>query len=155
MPRTRESPHARVAQRAVVEEITAVFEPEPKSGRRPLLTPVSSEPLIQDIDDGRDSVTETDVSDVVCQLARLSIPSSVPKLKRELTPNDIVTPPEAYILSLMGCAMSIQAIVDVSPMPEDETLHFVARLVTNGLVTFETSMPFELSWERTSRCLGR
>jgi hypothetical protein len=116
---------------------------------------VSSEPLSQDFDGGQDPVSQTDVSDVVGQLARLSIPSSVPKLKRELTPDDMVTPPEAYILSLMGCAMNIQAIVDVSPMPEDDTLHFLARLVTNGLVTLDTNTHLELSWERTSRCWGR
>jgi hypothetical protein len=78
----------------------------------------------------------TDVSAIVPELAQLSNLSNVPKLKRQLSAGDVASAPEAYIVSLIENAMSLQAILDVSPMKEEQTLHFLARLITSGLVTW-------------------
>src|SRR5262249_23211980 len=58
------------------------------------------------------------------------------KLKRELSESDIATAPEAYIVSLIETSMSVEAILEVSPMREEQTLRFLARLITSGLVTW-------------------
>ena len=102
-------------------------EPPPPSGgsRTPTLPQVY----------GSDDSAETALNDVVRQLALLADPLSVPVLVRPVGPADGVAPQEAYVASLLGAAMTVQEIVDVSPLSEDETIRFLARLVTAGIVS--------------------
>lgn len=82
-----------------------------------------------------DDPGETALNEIVRELARLSDPLSVPVLARPIEPDDCLGPQEAYIASLVGESMTVQSIVDVSPLEEDETVRFLARLVTKRLVT--------------------
>jgi hypothetical protein len=74
------------------------------------------------------------MSSVVRELALLSDPLSVPILARPIGHADGLAPQEAYVASLLGATMTVQMIVDVSPMNEDETMRFLARLVSAGIV---------------------
>jgi hypothetical protein len=82
-----------------------------------------------------DLVGQTGVSDLIADLARLSDPSCIPRLNRALSKNDVLSPPEAFLASLVDANMSMQSILDMSPLPEDNTLRFLARLIEKGLVT--------------------
>jgi hypothetical protein len=82
---------------------------------------------------------ETKMTEVVRQLARLSDPTSVPVLTRPIGVADGLGPQEAYVASLLGETMTVQMIVDVSPMSEDETVRFLARLVTTGIVSLASA----------------
>ncbi len=90
---------------------------------------------------GSDDSAETALNDIVRQLAFLADPLSVPVLVRPIGPADGVAPQEAYVASLLGEAMTVQMITDVSPMSEDETIRFLARLVTAGIVTVASVRP--------------
>jgi len=136
MAQLRKVRHSSVPSRS--SEVTSVFEAEPKSGiRRGLRVArrVRVLPLLGPRGERASVTSETDVNSIVTELARLSVDGSVPSLRRPLTRDEKLTPPEAYIVSLMDGGMSVRAILDVSPMLEDETLRFLANLVTNGLVT--------------------
>ncbi len=79
---------------------------------------------------------ETGVSDVIVELARLSDTRRIPRLMRDLAhASSPLSQPEAFIASMVGTNLSIQAILDMSPMGEDETLRFLARLVTDRVIT--------------------
>jgi hypothetical protein len=75
------------------------------------------------------------MTDVVGDLARLSSLSSVPQVKRPIGRDIDLTPHEAYVASLIGTGVDIATVVRMSPLPEDQTLQFLARLVTLGLIT--------------------
>jgi hypothetical protein len=134
MARARQSVR-KIATPDLQEATTAVWPAAPKADvmdERWSGVPCLAEP--------RDRVSSlTDVNQVVLELARLSDLSSVPKLKRELSREDHVSPPEAYIVSLIETSMTVQAILDVSPMGEEKTLRFLADLITGGFVTWEES----------------
>lgn len=100
--------------------------PPPSTGAR---TPTL--PQVYSADDS----AETALNDVVRQLALLADPLSVPVLARPIGPADGVAPQEAYVASLLGEAMTVQEIIDVSPLSEDETVRFLARLVTARIVS--------------------
>jgi hypothetical protein len=119
-------------------EFLDLFEPEPTSSTRPIIFAAAAQkPSMPDCaDESSARGSMTDVSEIVPELAQLSNPSNVPKLKRQLSDGDVVSAPEAYIVSLIESSMSLQAILDVSPMKEDQTLRFLARLITSGLVTW-------------------
>jgi hypothetical protein len=100
--------------------------------------PAQASPLLYCPDDSPDRGSRssmTDVSEIVPELAQLSKLSNVPKLTRPLSANDITTVPEAHIVALIETSMSVQAILDESPLREEQTLRFLARLITSGLLT--------------------
>jgi hypothetical protein len=120
--------------------VRAVLEPERSSSTRLIVYAAAAQkpplPGGAGADDAGDRSSLTDVNPIVPELAPLSNLSNVPKLKRKLSAGDVASAPEAYIVSLIENSMSLQAILDVSPMKEEQTLHFLARLITSGLVTW-------------------
>src|SRR5262249_34950401 len=114
------------------------FEQEPPSTTQQMIfaPPAQTPPLLYRPERPRDRGSMTDVSEIIPGLAQLSKLSNIPKLTRVLSGNDIATVPEAYIVSLIETSMSVQAILDLSPMREEQTLRFLARLVASGLVTW-------------------
>jgi len=70
----------------------------------------------------------TDVSDIADDLARLSMPTSVPSLRGAIEWNDL-TPAEAWIVSVVSAGFTVRAIVEVSPLSEEDTLTLLARLI--------------------------
>jgi hypothetical protein len=81
-----------------------------------------------------ESGTSTFLSEVCGELARLSDRQSVPRLTRLVTADVPLTPEESFILSLVGTNISVANVVQRSPLTEDETLHFLARMITTGLI---------------------
>ena len=77
----------------------------------------------------------TGVSDVIAELARLSDPSCVPRLKHELSRKDVLSPPERFVASLVDSNKTMKRILDMSPLREDDTLRFLAGLVQKGLLS--------------------
>jgi hypothetical protein len=81
---------------------------------------------------------ETKVSALVCQLARLTDPQSVPRVIDEIAVDDLNTP-EAYVVSLMSFELTLGTILETSPLNADETLNFLARLIGEGHVTLDSA----------------
>jgi hypothetical protein len=73
------------------------------------------------------------MTDVVVELARLSDPWSVPKLKLPL-PDLELTPEEVAVASLIDGQSDLASIMAKSTLAEDATLQVMARLVTLGIV---------------------
>ena len=128
-------------------DVTTQFElPPPGSHARPTrarkaTTPPTkarrsrpSLPRLQSSPD-KEGTGQTAVNDLVMELALLAQGARVPRLRRPLTRHDSASPPEALLASLVDAHMSIRAIVDTSPLPEDETLRYLAHLVETGVVT--------------------
>jgi hypothetical protein len=88
-----------------------------------------------------DLIGETGVSDLIADLARLADPLCVPRLNRALSRNEVLSPPEAFVASLVDANMNMQAILDMSPLREDDTLRFLARLVEKGIITLTQAEP--------------
>jgi hypothetical protein len=78
---------------------------------------------------------ETNVSDVISELALLADPCSTLRLNRLMSDGLELSPPEALVATLVGANMSMGEILSMSPFREDETLQFLADLVTNGVVS--------------------
>ena len=104
----------------------AITPPPQSTSRSTSLPRLASDPEIDAI---------TNLSEVVTELARLSDGSVVPELSRAITREDDLNPEEAFITSLLGMNVSLEMILDMSPLAEDETVRVLARLVTRGLVT--------------------
>jgi hypothetical protein len=77
----------------------------------------------------------------VSDLARLSDAESIPCTQREVSADDALSPPEAYLAGLVAAdaVMSVGMLVDISPMSEEETFRSLARLVTTGIIRVSTS----------------
>jgi hypothetical protein len=101
------------------------------SGRFPCARRHGSLPTFGSISDG----VETSVSDVICDLARLSDPSSIPRLAGAIAWEDLDRS-EAWAVSLVAAGMSVQAILEVSPLEEEQTLRLLANLVSARTITF-------------------
>ena len=88
-----------------------------------------------------DTALDTSVSGVVADLARLSDLRSVPRPAPGHTPSARLAlqldPFELWMFNVVSLGMCVQAIVDISPLSEDDTLVLLARLVGKGIVTFE------------------
>jgi hypothetical protein len=91
-------------------------------------------PRLQSSADLEGSAT-TLITDVVAELAHLAKPTSRPRLNAEVG-SIVLSPEEGVVVSLMLADLDLGSIVKRSPLSEDETLKFIARLVTLGLVTF-------------------
>jgi hypothetical protein len=77
----------------------------------------------------------TGVSDVIVDLARLSDPACVPRLKHQLSRKDALSPPERFVASLVDSKQNMKRILDMSPLREDDTLRFLAGLIQKGLLS--------------------
>jgi hypothetical protein len=81
----------------------------------------------------REGSATTLMTDLVEDLARLSNLFAIPRLTRPVDRSVSLTPREAYVASLIGRDVSLATLLDLSPMSEDDTLHFLARLITLGI----------------------
>jgi hypothetical protein len=88
-------------------------------------------PTLGSVPDG----AETSVSTVVCDLARLSDPTSIPRLNGEIEWSRLDRS-EAWAVSLVAAGMSVQAILAVSPLEDEPTLQLLAKLVSTRTITF-------------------
>jgi hypothetical protein len=119
------------------DEVTAVMEPAARSTARPILDrTIPKKPPLPSVVDSRTRDSVTEENEIVPELAHLSNFWNIPKLKRPLSRSDVASPSEAYVVSLIETSMSVQAILDVSPMGEEQTLRFLADLITSGVVTW-------------------
>jgi hypothetical protein len=128
-------------------EATTVFGREPVTGV--VRTAIHSAPAPRPSSEGEvlprlqsDScpeITTTRVSDLVAELARLSDPSCIPRLMRPIDEHDGLALPEAFLASLVGNEVSVQGIVDMSPMPEEATLKCLAKFVMSRIVVLDTA----------------
>jgi hypothetical protein len=75
---------------------------------------------------------------VISALARLADPASIPQLNHDLSGELKLSPPEACVATLVDAHLSMRAILDMSPLREDDTLQLLANLVTKGVVTIST-----------------
>jgi hypothetical protein len=120
------------------EETTAVYD----TGAPPPSTERLSEGGVPRLhSDSVAEFTATNVSDLVSELARLWDPSSVPRMTRPVSAADRLAPPEAFVASLVSNDISLQTLVDLSPMQEDATLRCLARLVTSRIVALHRAAP--------------
>jgi hypothetical protein len=157
MRRARKSaPRARDLRE--LEEVTTQFVVAPISTVRPAVKPKTDDVVVDvtrtgpfkglarlesspdlnddDWDEAGEPAQTTGVSDVVAELARLSDPARIPRLNADVVGlTRGLSQPEAFIASLVGTNLSIQAILDMSPMGEDETLRFLARLITDRVIS--------------------
>jgi hypothetical protein len=76
----------------------------------------------------------TSISEVIVDLARLSDPNSVPRVRGELDSSERA-PYEALLLAMIASQMSIAAIMQTSPLGDEETLRVLARLVSAQVIT--------------------
>lgn len=81
-----------------------------------------------------DAMTTTKFSEVAEDLGRLADRTSVPVVTAAVDVEVSLTAEEAFILSLVGTGLSVDALIKRSPLSEDDTLQFLIRLVTLGLV---------------------
>jgi hypothetical protein len=79
-------------------------------------------------------VAETNVSDLVTNLARLSNPDSVPRLCGAVDWTNL-TAVEGWLVSIVTQGMPLAMILETSPYGEDETLAVLARLIGGRIVT--------------------
>ena len=100
-------------------------EPPPRSHVAPALYDL---PRLGSIPD-----TETNVSDMVSEIALLSDPTSMPRITGGTTVD--LSPQETLLVTLVTANMSVQAITDVSPLGEEETLRVLTSLVRTGVIT--------------------
>ena len=126
------------------DDIIEVIEPVPGSGFYPAAPPPlpvraaeGAEPPAADLLPRVGSIpdgVETNVSTLVPELARLSDPSSMPRVAED-APGGDMAPAEALIISLVESNMTVEHIVGVSPLTEEETLRVLSKLVGSGTIT--------------------
>lgn len=76
----------------------------------------------------------TSVSTVVADLARLADMSTVPRVLDHAGWAEL-TPQQQWMASVVRLGMCVQAILDMSPLAEEETLRLLATLVSKRVVT--------------------
>jgi hypothetical protein len=76
----------------------------------------------------------TGVSDVISELARLSDMRTVPRVGDSSGWADL-DPEEAWMVDIVKLGMCVQAILDMSPLNDEETLSLLARLVSRRVIT--------------------
>lgn len=118
---------------ALLGESTTVF-PHSLTGRKRSTSPAFETPLPR-LHSSPGDLGETHVSDVISELALLADPSSVPQLNHDLSGHLVLSPPEAAVAALVIANMKMRDILDRSPLREDETLEFLATLVTERVIT--------------------
>ena len=76
----------------------------------------------------------TSVSTVVADLARLADMTTVPRVIDNAAWAEL-TPQQRWMASVVKLGMCVQAILDMSPLAEEETLRLLATLVSKRIVT--------------------
>lgn len=110
--------------------------PPPRSERRVAAAPstpadaVVMRLMADSIVDG----LETKMSDVTVALARLSVGASKPALCGAVEWNDLA-PHEAWVVSVISAGFDVQAIIETSPLAEEDTLTLLGRLVSAHVIT--------------------
>lgn len=87
----------------------------------------------------RDSFTEeaqTNVNDVVTELARLSIATSTPTLRGVVEWSEL-SAHEAWVISLVSAGFNVQAILEVSPLAEEQTLSVLGKLIDARVISMQ------------------
>lgn len=82
---------------------------------------------------GDEDIIETDVSDVVGDLARLADGSGTPRLRGAVEWNEL-DESEAWAVSLVSAGFTVQAIHQMSPLDEDATTELLAKLITSRTI---------------------
>jgi hypothetical protein len=77
---------------------------------------------------------ETQMNDVTFALARLSVGASTPVLCGPIEWNQL-TPPAAWAVSVIAAGFNVEAIIDMSPLPEEKTIALLAQLVATHVIT--------------------
>jgi hypothetical protein len=119
------------------DDILEVIDLPPGSGVRmrrrsqPAPPPIKPLPRLASMTDGVD----TDVSDIVAELAALSNPTLHPRIKIPFPSPETLTAPQELILTLVDANMTIGAIVSVSPFGEEKTTNELGKLVSLGWIT--------------------
>lgn len=93
-----------------------------------------------EIDMGESDLDSLDVGDqVAILLSRLMPLSRVPVLARAMAELGAVVedPKTAYVLGFIDGLLPLETIVEVTGLPELETLHVLDRMVSLGVVTFK------------------
>jgi hypothetical protein len=127
-------PATKATTRGEALEITKVDSGmRPVSPQRALPSADEALPRLQSAPD-RDGSSTTLMTAVVSELARLSQLASVPELSCPLGREIEMTPAEAYVASLMSRDTDLATLLQMSPLQEEETLRFLARLITHGLL---------------------
>jgi hypothetical protein len=76
----------------------------------------------------------TEVNEVVTDLARLANMSTVPRLVEPIEWADLDAT-QSWMVDVVKLGMCVQAILDMSPVGDEETLRVLAALVGKGVVT--------------------
>lgn len=95
---------------------------------------------VVEIDMGESDLDSLDVADqVAIFLSRLMPLSRVPVLARAMAELGAVVedPKTAYVLGFIDGLLPLETIVEVTGLPELETLHVLDRMVSLGVVTFK------------------
>jgi hypothetical protein len=104
-----------------------------ESGIQTVQSRHSDLPSLQSHSDVDGSCT-TLMSQVISELAALSDPKRSPRLLRPIGTDIQMTSEEAVIASLLCENKTLGAIVDESPLDEEATFDFLARLVMHGIL---------------------
>ena len=80
-----------------------------------------------------DHEADTGVSDVVEEYVRLSLATGVPTLRGAIDWNDL-SAREAWVVSLVAAGFTVQAILDTSPLAEEETMTVLGQLVDSRII---------------------
>jgi hypothetical protein len=79
--------------------------------------------------------SSTCLSDLIGELARLSDRSSVPERTQAVWGDINIGPEDTYIASLIAADVTIDEILAMSCLSDDDTLGALARLISLGMVT--------------------
>jgi hypothetical protein len=132
----RRAPTVRKIEPLGDEDILEVIDLPPGSEvrvrkSRPAPPPIKTLPRLVSITDGVD----TDVSDIVAELAALSNPNVRPRIKIPLPIPEALTPQQELILILVETNMTLGAIANVSPFGDEKTTNVLGNLIALGWIT--------------------
>jgi hypothetical protein len=144
--RERASDEIELADDDIIETI-----PKPRSGtyalslprqamRPPAWTetppPLTAPPEAQDVPvlESRSDELDTNISDLIGELALLSDVTRVPKLLGAVERSEL-DPCEEWLVSVVSVRMSVAAIMGQSPLGEEETLRLLARMLKSRVIT--------------------
>jgi hypothetical protein len=82
---------------------------------------------------GDEDIIETNVSDVMGDLARLADGTGTPHLRGAIEWNELGQA-EAWAVSLVAAGFTVKAIQEMSPLDEDRTTELLAQLITSRTI---------------------
>jgi hypothetical protein len=117
----------------------AATAPPPAMTARPPSNPTSRDSAVE-IDTGESDLESLGEGDQVAILTvRLSPLTRVPMLAKELSQlgSAVEDPKTAYMLGFIDGILPLETIIDVTGLPELETLRVLDRMITLGVVVFK------------------